>query len=301
MAYHKPVMLEESLQGLKLNPSGIYADMTFGGGGHSSGILDQLGKNGHLLAFDQDEDARVNLPDDPRVRFIHSNFRFLKHFLRFYGIDKLDGLLADLGVSSHQFDREERGFAHRFETGLDMRMNRQNPLSAEKVINEYPEEELARIFREYGEVKGAHRLAARIVKERVEARITTSSKLAEIAASFSPPPQRNKFLSKLFQALRIEVNDEISALREFLEQTPECLASGGRLVIISYHSLEDRLVKNFMKEGRTEGKAEKDFYGNVNHSLRVIKPQVIMAGEKEINENPRARSARLRVAEKIDE
>jgi 16S rRNA (cytosine1402-N4)-methyltransferase len=300
MAYHNPVMLTECLQGLKIKPAGIYADMTFGGGGHSLGILQELGESGRLLAFDQDEDARANLPDDPRVSFIHSNFRFLKHFLRYYGIDKLDGLLADLGVSSHQFDVAERGFTYREDTGLDMRMNRESPLTAEIILNEYPEEDLARIFRNYGEIPGARRLASKVISERESGRISTSSRLIRIAEPFSKPGQRNKFLSKLFQALRIEVNDELGALKEFLEQSPDVLAPGGRLVVISYHSLEDRLVKNFMKEGKIEGKAEKDFFGNVEQVLKVIKPQVSMASEKETEMNPRARSARLRVAERQD-
>lgn len=299
MIYHKPVLLEESVQGLKIKPKGVYADLTFGGGGHSRKILDLLGKNGKLLVFDQDRDAQKNAPDDDRLIFIHSNFRYLQNFIRFYDTGLLDGILADLGISSHQVDVPDRGFTHREDAVLDMRMNQGKSLTAEKVLNDYSREELSDLFRMYGELPGAWKIAGLIVRAREEKKIRTSGELREIVETVFPGKHRVKFLSMLFQALRIEVNDEMGALEELLNQVPGILVKGGRLVILSYHSIEDRMVKNFIKTGNVKGVIEKDFYGHTSPPLKAINRNVITAGEKEVTVNPRARSAKLRIAEKI--
>ena len=298
MIYHKPVLLEESIQGLNIKPKGIYVDLTFGGGGHSLRILEKLDADGRLLAFDQDLDAQENLPADQRLTFIHSNFRFLKNFLRYHKVEKVDGVLADLGISSHQIDVKERGFMHREDAVLDMRMNNENKLTAGIVLNTYSIEKLAEIFRTYGELPGAGRYARKIVEARKNKAMKTSSDLKTSIEALLPPRQNAKYLSMLFQALRIEVNDEMGALKDTLVQMPDCLKPGGRLVVLSYHSIEDRLVKNFIKTGNLEGKVEKDFYGNIIKDMMAINKGVIVASEKELEENPRSRSAKLRIAEK---
>lgn len=299
MTYHKPVLLEESVSGLDIKPEGIYLDLTFGGGGHSLRILDQLGKKGKLLAFDQDMDAMANAPDDPRFTFIHSNFRFLRNFLRFYRIDKVDGILADLGISSHQVDARERGFTFMQETKLDMRMNRQSVLTAADILNRYEEDELNRIFRDYGEVRGFRNLSKRIIRYRSDRPFSDTAGFIGALEPFLPEHLRNKVLAKIFQALRIEVNDEMGALRSMLEQATEVLIQGGRMVVLTYHSVEDRIVKNWLKTGNHEGKVVKDFYGNIQRPFRLITKNVVISGPAEREENPRARSAKLRIAEKI--
>ncbi len=299
MTYHKPVLLEESVSGLDIKPEGIYVDLTFGGGGHSLRILEHLGKRGRLLAFDQDIDAMDNAPDDPRFTFIHSNFRFLRNFLRFYRIDKVDGILADLGISSHQIDEKERGFTFRQDTGLDMRMNRESGLTAADILNRYDEEELNRIFRDYGEVRTFRKLTKLIVDRRPDKPFSDTPDFIGTLKPLLPDNLRNKMLAKIFQALRIEVNDEMGALHSMLEQATEALPPGGRMVVLSYHSVEDRIVKNWLKTGNREGKVVKDFYGNVQKPFRLITRNVVVPGPAEQEENPRARSARLRIAEKI--
>lgn len=299
MIYHKPVLLEESIQGLNIKPKGVYIDLTFGGGGHSRLILERLGKKGKLLVFDQDQDAQSNAPDDSRLIFIHSNFRYLQNFTRYYNTGLVDGIIADLGISSHQIDVPERGFTHREDSDLDMRMNRESSLTAKTLVNEYSRQELTRVFKMYGELPGAARVAGLIIKAREEGEIKTSGKLCEIVEAVFPVKQRIKFLSMLFQAIRIEVNDEMGALIDFLNQVPEQLVKGGRLVVLSYHSLEDRLVKNFIRSGNIEGNIEKDFFGNPVVPLKAVNRKVIMAGDEELEENPRARSAKLRIAERI--
>ncbi|MCF8379748.1 MAG: 16S rRNA (cytosine(1402)-N(4))-methyltransferase RsmH [Bacteroidales bacterium] len=298
MIYHKPVLLEECIRGLNIKPKGIYVDLTFGGGGHSLRILEELDEDGRLLAFDQDIDAQRNILPDKRLIFIHSNFRFLRNFLRYYNYEKVDGVLADLGISSHQIDTNERGFMHREDAALDMRMNTVNELTAAKILNEYSVEKLAELFRNYGEIQGAGRFARKIGEMRKTKAITTSGELIEGLGSLLPERQRSKLLSKLFQALRMEVNDELGALKEMLVQIPDSLKPGGRFVVMSYHSIEDRLVKNFIKAGNLEGNIEKDFFGNVLNTMSAISKNVIVSGEKELAENPRARSAKLRIAEK---
>jgi len=300
MTYHKPVLLKESIDGLNIKPKGIYADLTFGGGGHSQGILDKLGRKGRLIAFDQDKDAEKNVPDDPRITFIHSNFRFLKNFLRCLEVEKLDGILADLGISSYQIDEITRGFTFRQNALLDMRMNTGSELTAEKVINDYPEAELLRIFRDYGEMRDAHRFARKISDDRSNRRIKYVNDLIDICKDLLPPHQRNKLLAKLFQSIRIEVNDEMGALKEMLKQTPEVLNKEGRLVVLSYHSIEDRMVKNLIKSGNVEGIVEKDFYGNKKLIFKAVNKKIITPDDNEIEINPRARSAKLRIAEKIE-
>ncbi len=299
MIYHKPVLLEESVSGLNINPKGVYADLTFGGGGHSHLILERLGKKGKLLVFDQDMDAQKNAPKDSRLIFIHSNFRYLKNFIRYYETGKLDGIIADLGISSHQIDDPERGFMHREDSALDMRMNQSGKLTAEKVLNEYSKEELNRIFRMYGELPGAGKFSQLIIKARQEAKIETTAQLIEIIEPVLPYKQRNKYLSMLFQAIRIEVNDELGALVDLLNQVTEVLEKKGRLVVLSYHSLEDRLVKNFIRTGNIEGKLEKDFYGNVIAPMKAVNRKVLVPDQAEITENSRARSAKLRIAEML--
>jgi len=295
--YHIPVMLNESVQGLKLKPGGDYVDATFGGGGHACEILKRL-KEGRLFAFDQDSDAAGNVISDSRFVFIMHNFRFLKNFLAYYGVEQVDGILADLGVSSHDFDAKGRGFSFRFNGNLDMRMNTKARKDAAAVINEYSPEDLQRIFREYGEIYNARKLAAILAKARTEKPVETVEQFRKAIAPCIPPNHENKYLAKVFQAIRIEVNQEMAALREFLVASRDVLKSGARLVIITYHSLEDRLVKNFMKSGNFEGRIEKDFYGNVHSPFRIMNNKVITPGEKELEENPRSRSAKLRIAEK---
>ncbi len=296
--YHKPVMLRECIEALNIKPDGIYVDVTFGGGGHSREILKHLGPGGRLLAFDQDADAQKNLPKDDRLTFIDQNFRYLKNNCRLQGAISADGILADLGVSSHQFDQPERGFSIRFDAGLDMRMDQSGSLTAREVLNTYPEETLHRIFGIYGEIKNARSLARIIVTARLNKPINTVAEFRSVIAELIPRGRENKYLAQVFQALRIEVNQELEALKEFLEQTVEVLAKKGRLVVMSYHSLEDRLVKNFFSKGKFSGEVEKDFYGNEIKPLENLTRKAVVASEEEIKENSRARSAKLRVAEK---
>lgn len=298
MTYHNPVLLTECVDGLDIHPDGLYVDVTFGGGGHSSAILDRL-KHGKLYAFDQDADARMNLPADERLVFIPSNFRHLERELLARGVSKVDGLLADLGVSSHQFDTADRGFSIRMDAELDMRMDTSVGFTASDVLARYDEGELTRVFRTYGELPAAARIAARIVKERETVAVNTVARLKEVTGVFAPRGKENSFYAQLFQALRIEVNDELSALRDLLVQAARVLRPGGRLVVISYHSLEDRLVKNFINTGHFEGGITKDFYGNPTGILfNALHRKPLEAGEEEVNANPRARSAKLRIAEK---
>lgn len=296
--YHIPVMLQQTVDGLNIKPEGIYVDATFGGGGHAREILKRL-DTGHLYGFDQDNDAKANVPDDDRFTLIDQNFRFLKNFLKLHQVSEVDGILADLGVSSHQFDEGERGFSTRFDGPLDMRMTRHQTKSATEVVNEYEESELQAIFREYGEIKNSRCVAKLIKEERQLKKITTTAQLAEIVEKCFPKTKRNKFLAMVFQALRIEVNDELSALKELLEHSKTLLKSGGRLVVISYHSLEDRPVKNVIKSGNLEGILEKDFYGNTIAPFKAITSRPIVSSEEEIEMNSRARSAKLRIAEKL--
>jgi 16S rRNA (cytosine1402-N4)-methyltransferase len=295
MEYHNPVLLKESIDGLNIKPDGVYIDVTFGGGGHSGEILSRLNENGKLFAFDQDEDAKRNVIDDPRFTLIPQNFRFVKRYLRFYGVKKVDGILADLGVSSHQFDVAERGFSTRFDANLDMRMNQSGELSAFDVINKYDEEKLTNVLFNYSELRNAKDIAKRIVEARAVEKIKTSFQLKEILAAFVPKSQEHKVLAQIFQGIRIEVNQEIEALKEFLLQVPELLNEGGRLSVLSYHSLEDRLVKRFIRSGLFEGEPIKDFYGNVSVPLKKVGKMVIPSFQ-EIKKNSRARSAKLRIA-----
>ncbi|MDX1943574.1 MAG: 16S rRNA (cytosine(1402)-N(4))-methyltransferase RsmH [Saprospiraceae bacterium] len=297
MAYHLPVLAKESIEMLQIKPDGIYVDATFGGGGHSKLILEELGDKGRLFGFDQDEDTVANVLGDPRFTFVHNNFRYLKRFLKLHGAKEVDSILADLGVSSHQLDEASRGFSYRFDAELDMRMNQQGERSAADVVNIYTAEDLQRVFSEYGEVRNARTLAQSIVEARQTREIRT---IADFLAIMEPliRGQRLRYLSQVFQALRIEVNDEMGALQEFLEQSLEVLKPGGRLVVITYHSIEDRIVKNFLKTGNREGEVKKDFYGNIERPFVVITKNAIEPSDAEIKENPRARSARLRVGEK---
>ncbi len=295
--YHKSVLLLETIQALAIRPGGIYVDATFGGGGHSQEILKYLA-DGKLVAFDQDEEAIKNKPDDPRLIMVNNNFRYLRNLLKFHNLFPVDGILADLGISSHQIDEPERGFSTRHDGALDMRMDRRKSKSAREIVNTYPEEELTILFREYGELRHASRLAAGIVKARKEKPIETTLELRSVAGKCAEWGKENKFFAQLFQALRIEVNQELVSLREFLKQASASLKPGGRLVVISYHSLEDKLVKNYFRSGNFEGEISKDFYGNVINPLKVITRKAIIPGEAEIMENNRSRSARLRVAEK---
>lgn len=298
MEYHNPVLLEETVDGLNIKPNGIYVDVTFGGGGHSKEILKRLGEGGKLYAFDQDLDALENTIDDDRFTLIHENFRFLKRFLRFYGVKQVDGILADFGVSSHQFDVAERGFSTRFEARLDMRMNQESKLSAYNVVNDYEEADLKRVLFQYGELRSAPAMARMIVTARLEHPIETSEQLKLVLKKFLPPRHENKVLAQIYQAIRIEVNQELEALKEFLQQTPEVLVKGGRLSVISYHSLEDRLVKRFIRNGLFEGEPERDVFGNFEVPLKKVNGLIVPSAE-EIKENNRARSAKLRIAEKI--
>lgn len=298
MGYHTPVLLKESIEGLQIKPNGNYVDVTFGGGGHSREIIKHLNK-GKLLAFDQDDDALLNLIDDKRFLFANHNFRFLKNFLRFNKIEKIDGLLADLGVSSHHFDAPERGFSFRFDGDLDMRMNQSAKLSAKNLVNEYSETELAKIFWEYGELKNSRKLAKAIIDHRENKKIVTIKEFTDVLMPYLPKHAEHKFLAKVFQALRIEVNREMEFLKEMLLQTTDVIKPGGRLVVITYHSLEDRIVKNFIKNGKFKGEVEKDFYGNLIVPFKAVNRKIIVPGESEIQENNRARSAKLRIAERV--
>lgn len=298
MAYHNPVLLKETIEGLDIKPDGIYVDVTFGGGGHSKEILKQLGPNGKLFAFDQDKDALLNSIDDDRFTLINENFRYIKRFLRFYGVKEVDGILADFGVSSHQFDVAERGFSTRFEADLDMRMNQDSSLSAYHIINEYDEEQIKQVLFQYGELRQAAVMARAIVDARREGEIKTSEQLKTILNRFLNHKKENKVLAQIYQAIRIEVNQEIEALKEFLQQTPQVLVKGGRLSMISYHSLEDRLVKRFIRNGLFEGEPERDVFGNYEVPLKKV-GKLIVPSREEIKMNNRARSAKLRIAEKL--
>lgn len=297
MEYHNPVLLHPSVDGLNIKPDGIYVDVTFGGGGHSAAILSRLGSKGKLFAFDQDEDALANALPDERFVLINENFRFIKRFLRFYGIKNVDGILADLGVSSHQFDIPERGFSTRFDAELDMRMRQKNELNAYRVVNEYDDANLRRVFFDYGELKIAPALARTIIEAREQKPIKTTDELKTVLAKYLPEKVRNKILAQIYQAIRIEVNQEMDVLKEFLEQALEILNPNGRLSVISYHSLEDRLVKRFMKNGLFEGEPERDFFGNFSVPFAAV-GKLIIPDNDEIKNNNRARSAKLRIAEK---
>lgn len=297
--YHKPVMLSESLEGLDIKADGIYADMTYGGGGHSREIVSRLNENGHLYGFDQDLDAMEGAMSDNRFTFIRSNFRFLKNWMQYYEVEGLDGILADLGVSSHHFDEGERGFSFRYDAPLDMRMNQAAKLTAGKVVNEYSEGQLADIFYLFGEMKNSRKLAATIVKARKEQEIRTTGQLADLLHPLLGRDREKKDLAKVFQALRIEVNGEMKALKQMLMSAIDVLKPGGRLVVLTYHSLEDRIVKNIMKSGNIEGNTEQDFFGNVLSPLRPIKKGILTPSAAEQQENPRSRSAKLRIAEKL--
>jgi len=298
--YHVPVMLQECVEALNINPSGVYVDVTFGGGGHSREIMKHLGPNGRLIAFDQDPDAIKNAIDDSRFTLVHQNFRFLKNYLRLEGVKQVDGILGDLGVSSHQFDDAERGFSIRFDADLDMRMDQVSDLDARKVLNTYAEEDLHRIFGMYGEVQNAKSLAKTIVTARLTNEIQTVADLKTVIKKLVPKGKEHKYHAQVFQALRIEVNKELEALQEFLLQTVSVLKEGGRLVIESYHSLEDRLVKNFMLKGKFKGEVEKDFFGNEIKPFKVLTRKAITASKEELESNNRSRSAKLRVAERND-
>jgi 16S rRNA (cytosine1402-N4)-methyltransferase len=297
MEYHNPVLLHPSVDGLNIKPDGIYVDVTFGGGGHSAAILSRLGSKGKLFAFDQDEDALANALPDERFVLINENFRFIKRFLRFYGIKNVDGILADLGVSSHQFDVPERGFSTRFDAELDMRMSQKNELNGYRVVNEYDDANLRRVFFDYGELKIAPALARTIIEAREQKPIKTTDELKAVLAKYLPEKVRNKILAQIYQAIRIEVNQEMDVLKEFLEQALEILNPNGRLSVISYHSLEDRLVKRFMKNGLFEGEPERDFFGNFSVPFAAV-GKLIIPDNDEIKNNNRARSAKLRIAEK---
>ena len=307
--YHVPVLLKESVDGLNIQSGGVYVDVTFGGGGHSSEILSRLDEQAHLYSFDQDADAEQNVMrsevgaerrfvDDPRFTFVRSNFRYLKNWMRYYGVESIDGLLADLGVSSHHFDDESRGFSFRFDAQLDMRMNKRAGKTAADIVNDYDEEALANLFYLYGEIKQSRRLAAAVVKARSQQRIATTQDLLGILEPIFKREREKKDLAKVFQALRIEVNHEMDALKEMLKSTTELLKPGGRLSVITYHSLEDRIVKNIMKTGNVEGKRIQDFYGRIETPFTLINNKVIVPSENEQQENPRSRSAKLRIAEK---
>ena len=298
MEYHNPVLLKETVDGLNIKPDGVYVDVTFGGGGHSREIMSRLGEKGKLVAFDQDEDALRNAIDDERFLLINENFRNIKRFLRFHGIKEVDGILGDFGVSSHQFDVAERGFSTRFDAELDMRMNRRGDLSAFHVVNEYDEQDLKRVFVQYGELKNGGAMANVIVTARKDKQIRNTEHLKQVLSKFLPAHKSNKILAQIYQAIRIEVNQEIDVLKEFLEQSLEILKPGGRLSVISYHSLEDRLVKRFMRNGMFEGEPERDMFGRFEVPFKIIE-KLIVPTEEEIEINNRARSAKLRVAEKL--
>ena len=295
--YHRSVLLTESIEGLAIRPGGIYVDATFGGGGHSEAILSRL-EDGKLFAFDQDADALANKPDDPRITLVNNNFRYIRNFLKLYKAVPVDGILADLGISSHQIDQAERGFSTRFEAGLDMRMDRRKGLSAKEIVNTASEEQLTKIFREYGEIRNAQKAARLIAGKRKEQPVETTGELKAVLAPCTGRGKENKFFAQVFQALRIEVNQELEALREFLVQGTDVLRPGGRFVVISYHSLEDKLVKNYFRTGNFGGNVEKDFYGNVKAPLKMVIRKAVTPSEEETEMNSRARSAKLRIAEK---
>lgn len=297
--YHIPVLLHDCIDGLNIKPDGVYVDVTYGGGGHSRVILEKLNDKGRLFAFDQDPDAIQNVPDDPRFELIEENFEFMRNFLKERGVNKVDGILADLGVSSHQFDIPDRGFSIRFDAPLDMRMNQKGSLTAANIVNTYDEGELSKIFWTYGDLKNGRAIARKICQSRLDAKIRTVFELKKELNKLAPRGKENQFFAKVFQALRIEVNRELEVLERFLLRANDMLEKEGRLVVMSYHSLEDRLVKNFIRSGNTEGKMEKDFYGNLIRPLKPMMSKAIKASDKEISENARARSARLRIAEKI--
>ena len=299
MSYHNPVMLQESVDGLEIKKDGIYVDVTYGGGGHSKEILKRLGEKGRLIAFDQDADVEGNVVKDERLVMVPQNFKYLKNYLKMYGITQIDGLLADLGVSSHQFDVGERGFSIRFDGPLDMRMSKSNLVTAAKIVNEYSEEDLVRLFREYGEINNAKKLVFEIVSKRMGSKFKTTTDLIEIAEKLVPGKMKNKYLAQVFQALRIEVNNELSVLKELLVQSKEVLKPSGRLVVITYHSLEDRLVKNFLKKGSFSGELEKDFFGNQLVDFKLVTRKPMTPSNEELKLNNRARSAKLRIAEKL--
>ncbi len=299
--YHVPALLEECMSGLEIKPDGIYVDVTFGGGGHSRAILSRLGENGRLYSFDQDEDAQCNIIDDTRFTFVRSNFKYLKNFMRYHEVERVDGILADLGVSFHHFDDSQRGFSFRFDAPLDMRMNKQARLTAAEVLATYSEERLSQLFFLYGELRNARRIAAAIVAARATSGIKTSGELLDLVSPYINRKQEKKELAQLFQALRIEVNNEMESLRSMLQQAAELLRPGGCLAVITYHSLEDRIVKNFIKTGNVEGIANKDFYGRVDAPLRAVNNKVIIPSEAEVERNPRSRSAKLRIARKENE
>ena len=298
MNYHNPVLLKETVEGLNIKPDGVYVDVTFGGGGHSKAILEQLGSKGKLFAFDQDKDALLNEINDDRFTLINENFRYVKRFLRFHGAKQVDGVLADFGVSSHQFDVAERGFSTRFEADLDMRMNQEDSLSAYHVINDYDEEQIKRVLFQYGELRQAPAMARTIVLERQTEVLKTSAQLKTVLKKFLNHKKENKVLAQIYQAIRIEVNQEIEVLKEFLIQVPDILVKGGRMSMISYHSLEDRLVKRFIRNGLFEGEPERDVFGNYEVPLKKV-GGLIVPSKEEIKQNSRARSAKLRIAEKL--
>ena len=297
--YHVPVLLTESIDGLAIQPAGIYVDVTFGGGGHSREILKHLGPKGHLYSFDQDADAEKNIVADDRFTFVRSNFRYIKQWMRYYGVEKVDGLLADLGVSSHHFDDAERGFSFRFDAPLDMRMNKRAGLTAADVVNDYDEKQLADVLYLYGELKQARRMAALIVKARGQHRIETTNDLLQTVESLIKPEREKKETAQLFQALRIEVNHEMEALKDMLDGATQVLREGGRLSVITYHSLEDRIVKNMLKAGNAEGQVKQDFFGRLEKPFRLVNNKVIVPTEEEQQRNPRSRSAKLRIAERV--
>ena len=297
--YHIPALLDACMAGLAVQPDGTYVDVTFGGGGHSRAILERLGDKGRLYAFDQDEDACVNRIEDNRFTFVRSNFRFLKNFMRYYDVDSIDGLLADLGVSFHHFDASERGFSFRFDGALDMRMNRRARTTAADIIESYTQEQLSDIFYLYGELRSARKIAGAVVSARRVQKIDTTTRLVEVVSPYIDKRQEKKELAQLFQALRIEVNQEMEALRRMLLSACELVRPGGRIAILTYHSLEDRLVKNFFKTGNFEGRVEKDFFGRIESPLRPVNNKVIVPDDDEVIRNPRARSAKLRIAEKV--
>lgn len=299
IVYHVPVLLKESVDGLAIRPDGIYVDVTFGGGGHSKEILQRLGKNGHLYSFDQDADAERNIPGDERFTFVRSNFRYLRNWMRYYGVEQIDGLLADLGVSSHHLDDETRGFSFRFDAALDMRMNTKGGTTAAEIVNKADEQKLADIFYLYGELKSARRIAAAIVKARTTKPITTTHDLLHVTEHLFQREHEKKDAARMFQALRIEVNHEMDALKEMLLAATDLIKPGGRLSVITYHSLEDRIVKNVMKAGNTEGKIQQDFYGRIDTPFKAVNGKVIVPNNEEQQENPRSRSAKLRIAEKV--
>jgi 16S rRNA (cytosine1402-N4)-methyltransferase len=298
--YHNPVLLKESVDGLDIKENGVYVDVTFGGGGHSKEILKRLGAEGKLFAFDQDEDAQANTLGDPRFTLIAENFRYIAQFLKFYGIRKVDGILADYGVSSHQFDQAERGFSTRFDADLDMRMSKRNTLSAYEVVNKYTYDDLRKVLFDYGDIRNANAMAKVLIASREEEEIRTTDALKQALKQFLPEHKQHKILAQIYQAIRIEVNQEIEVIKEFLEQVPDLLNPKGRLSVISYHSLEDRLVKRFIRAGQFEGEPEKDFYGNIEVPLKKVGGLIIPSRE-EIKLNNRARSAKLRIAERDDE